>query len=62
MTLRNILVAYVPGRERINLKITSRKVLTLLNAQHVPGVRKNLISGSFFIQCGYKIGLEATCL
>ena len=55
-------VAHVLGRGRIDLKMTSRKVLTLSDVQHVPDIRKNLISGSLLIQSGFKIVLESNRL
>ena len=34
------------GQGKVILKMTSSKELTLINVLHVPGIRKNLVSGS----------------
>ena len=62
MTLGNGSVAHVLGRGRIDFKMTSGKVLTLSDVQHVHDIRKNLISGFLLIQSGFKIVLESNCL
>jgi len=44
---------------RINLKMTSRKILTLQAVLHVPSLRKNLISESSLLRASYKIVKES---
>jgi hypothetical protein len=43
----------------IELKLTSGKILKLFDVQHVPEIRRNLISGSLLVQLSYKIILES---
>ena len=42
--------------------MTSGKVITLLDVQNIPDIRKNLIIGSLLIHSGHKIVLESNCL
>jgi hypothetical protein len=44
---------------RVNLKLTSRKTLSLKNVQHVPGINMNIISGSLLCRDGFKLVLES---
>jgi hypothetical protein len=37
------------------LKFTSRKTVLLKNVEHVPSIKKNLVSGSLLCQDGYKL-------
>ena len=41
--------AAVQGLGRVDLKLTSENTLSLKNAQHVPRINRNLISGSLFM-------------
>jgi hypothetical protein len=41
--------AVVHGIGRVDLKLTSENTLSLKNAQHVPRINRNLISGSLFM-------------
>jgi hypothetical protein len=50
---------HVLGAGTVNLKFTSRKTVLLKNVQHVPSIKKNLISGSMMCRDGYKIVLES---
>jgi hypothetical protein len=43
----------------IVLKFTSGKTMLLKHVQHVPSIRKNLVSGSMLCRDGYKIVLES---
>ena len=45
--------------ERIDLKMTSGKVLALQGVLHVPTLRRNLISESSLLRAGYKIVKES---
>jgi hypothetical protein len=47
--------AAVRGIERLDLKFSSRKTLSLKNVQHVPGINGNLISGSLLCHGGFKL-------
>jgi hypothetical protein len=50
--------ATVHGVGRVDLKLTSRKSLSLKNVQHVPGINSNLINGSLLCRDGFKLVLE----
>ena len=41
------------------LKFTSGKTVLLKNVQHVPSIKKNLVSGSFLCRHGYKLLFES---
>jgi hypothetical protein len=43
----------------IDLKLTSGKTVQLKNVQHIPSIRKNLISGSLLCRDGYKLMFES---
>ena len=45
----------VEGVEKIALKMTSRKIVTLINVLHVPDVHKNLVSGYLLSKNGFKL-------
>jgi hypothetical protein len=47
--------ATVQGVGRVDLKLTSRKTTSLKNVQHVPGINRNLISGSLLCHDGFKL-------
>jgi hypothetical protein len=51
--------AVVHGVGRVDLKLTSRKTLSLKNVQHVPGINRNLISGSLLCRDGFKLVFES---
>jgi hypothetical protein len=50
---------HVLGVGTVNLKFTSGKMVLLTNVQHVPSIKKNLVSSSMMCRDGYKIGLES---
>ena len=45
----------VEGVRKIALKMTSGKIVTLINVLHVSDVRKNLVSGSLLSKNGFKL-------
>ena len=45
----------VEGVGKIALKMTSGKIVTLINVLHVPDVRKNLVTGSLLSKNGFKL-------
>ena len=49
----------VHGVGTVDLKLTLRKTVHLKNVQHVPSIRKNLISGSLLCHDGYKLVFES---
>jgi hypothetical protein len=49
----------VLGVGTVNLKLTSGKTVRLKNMQHVPTIKKNLVSGSLFYRDGFKLVLES---
>jgi hypothetical protein len=51
--------AHVIGVGTVNLNFTLRKIVLLKNLQHVPSIKKNLVSGSMMCRDGYKIVLES---
>ena len=51
--------AAVCGAGTVDMKLTSGKTVQLKNMQHVPSIRKNLISGSMLCQDGYKLVFES---
>jgi hypothetical protein len=51
--------ADVQGVVRVNLKLTSRKTLSLKNVHHVSGINRNMISGSLLCCDGFKIVFES---
>ena len=54
----NGLHASVRGVGTVHLKFTSRKIVQLRNVQHVPTIRKNLVSVSLLLRDGFKVVLE----
>jgi hypothetical protein len=44
---------------KVDLKLTSGKTVQLKNVQHVPSIRKNLISGYLLCHDGYKLVFES---
>jgi hypothetical protein len=57
MIMGNRSHASVHGFGMINLKLTSGKIVQLKNAQHVPSIQKNLISGSLLCMDGFEVAL-----
>ena len=51
--------ARVLGAGTIVLKFNSRKTVLLKNVQHVPSIKKNLVSASQMCRDGFKIVLES---
>ncbi|GKD02303.1 zinc finger, CCHC-type containing protein [Tanacetum coccineum] len=51
--------ALVHGRGCVDLRFSSRKVVSLLNVLHVPNIRKNLVSSSVLNNCGFKQVIES---
>ena len=47
--------AVVRGVDTVDLKLTLEKTVQLKNMQHVPSIRKNLISGSLLCREYYKL-------
>ena len=46
--------AFVHGIGTVDLKFTSKKIVQLKNVQHVPAIKKNLVSGSLLCKEGFK--------
>ena len=55
----NSSTAKVLGKGRVDLKLTSTKILALHNMQHIPDVNKNLISDFLLNKHGYKLVFES---
>ena len=51
--------ARVLGVGIVNLKFTSGKTVQLKNVQHVPTIKKNLVSGSLLCRDGFKLVFES---
>jgi hypothetical protein len=51
--------ARVLGIGMVNLKLTSGKTIRLKNVQHVPTIKKNLVSGSLLCRDGSKLVFES---
>ena len=51
--------ASVLGTGTVDLKFTSRKIVQLKNVQHVPSMKKNLVSGTLLLRDGFKVVLES---
>jgi hypothetical protein len=49
----------VLGISMINLKLTSGKTIRLKNVQHIPTIKKNLVSGSLLCRDGFKLVFES---
>ena len=52
--------ATVRGVSTVDLKFTSGKIVQLKNVQHVPAIKKNLVSGSLLFKEGFKLVFEST--
>ena len=50
----NTVTKSIAGTEKVMLKMTSGKVLTLNNVLHVPTIRKNLVSVALLVKNGFK--------
>jgi hypothetical protein len=51
--------AHIFGVGTVNLKLTSRKTVRLKNVQHIPTIKKNLVSGSLLCRDGFKLVFES---
>jgi hypothetical protein len=51
--------AHVLGVGTVILKFISGKTMLLKNVQHIPSIKKNLVSGSLLCQDGYKLVFES---
>jgi hypothetical protein len=51
--------ARVLGDGTVTLKFTSGKTIQLKNVQHVPTIKKNLVSGSLLCRDGFKLVFES---
>jgi hypothetical protein len=51
--------ARVLGVGTVTLKFTSGKTIQLKNVQHVPTIKKNLVSGSLLCRDGFKLAFES---
>jgi hypothetical protein len=51
--------ASVCGVGTVDLKFTSGKIVQLRNVQHVPTIRKNLVSVSLLLRNGFKVVLDS---
>nr|AAL31045.1 putative polyprotein [Oryza sativa Japonica Group] len=52
-------LAAVHGVGTVNLKFTSGKTVQLKNVQHVPSIKKNLVSGSLLCREGFRLMFES---
>ena len=50
----NTATARIARTDKVMLKMTSGKVLTLNNVLHVPTIRKNLVSAALLVKNGFK--------
>jgi hypothetical protein len=57
--MRNGSHARVLGVGTVILKFTLGKTVLLKNMQHVPSIKKNLVSGSLLCRDGYKLVFES---
>jgi hypothetical protein len=53
--------ASVSGVGKVDLKLTSGKIVQLKNVHHVPSINKNLVSGSLLCRDGFKVVLDSSC-
>ena len=51
--------AAVHGIGTVDLKFTSGKTVQLKNVQHVPSIKKNLVSGSLLCRDGFRLAFES---
>jgi hypothetical protein len=49
----------VRGVGKVDLKLTSGKIVQLKNIQHVPSINKNLVSDSLLCRYGFEVVLES---
>ena len=59
LLMGNGLHARVLGVGTVNLKFTSEKTVQLKNVQHVPTIKKNLVSGSLLCRDSLKLVFES---
>jgi hypothetical protein len=59
LLMENRAHASVRGVGMVDLKLTLGKTVQLKNVQHVPSIRKNLISGSLLCRDGHKLVFES---
>jgi hypothetical protein len=59
LLMRNGAHARVLGASTVTLKFTSGKTIQLKNVQHVPTIKKNLVSGSLLCSDGFKLVFES---
>lgn len=59
LLMGNRVHACVHGVDTINLKFTSGKILQWKNVQHVPIIKKNLVSDSLLSRDSYKLVFES---
>ena len=59
MLIRNRSHARVLGVGMVILKLTSGKTVQLKNMQHVPTIKKNLVSGSLLCRDDFKLVFES---
>ncbi|GKA35084.1 zinc finger, CCHC-type containing protein, partial [Tanacetum coccineum] len=57
--MKNESTALVHGRGCVDLKFSSRNIISLFNVLHVPNIRKNLLSSSVLNNYGYKQVIES---
>lgn len=51
--------AAVHGVGTVNLKFTSGKIVQLKNVQHVPSIKKNMVSGSLLCRDSFKLAFDS---
>src|SRR4051812_41904236 len=54
--------AFVHDVGTVDLKFTSGRIVQLNNVQHVPAIKKNLVSGSLLCREGFKLVFESNKL
>jgi hypothetical protein len=59
LLMGNCARACVLGAGTVTLKFTSGKTIQLKNVQHVPTIKKNLVSGSLLCRDGFKLVSES---
>ena len=55
----NTKVSKIEGHSKEILKMSYRLEVTVENVKHVPNMRKNFVSGTFFSKNGFAMTLEA---
>jgi hypothetical protein len=58
LLMGNDSLAHILGASTVNLKFTSGKTVLLKNVQHVPSIKKNLVSGSMCVEMATKSSLS----